>query len=76
MRVRPEVLAAVEHLAAAELRSVNAQVEMLLREAPLAPWRAATAGQRFSFGGTSVPVSVLRLCDRLGGSGLLSEVPA
>jgi hypothetical protein len=33
MRVRPEVLAAVEHLAAAELRSVNAQVEMLLREA-------------------------------------------
>lgn len=35
MRVRPEVLAAVEHLAAAELRSVNAQVEMLLREALL-----------------------------------------
>lgn len=33
MRVRPEVLAAVERLAAAELRSVNAQVEMLLREA-------------------------------------------
>lgn len=33
MRVRPEVLAAVEALAAAELRSVNAQVEMLLREA-------------------------------------------
>jgi hypothetical protein len=33
MRVRPEVLAAVESLAAAELRSVNAQVEMLLREA-------------------------------------------
>jgi len=33
MRVRPDVLAAVEHLAAAELRSVNAQVEMLLREA-------------------------------------------
>jgi hypothetical protein len=35
MRVRPEVLAAVEQLAAAELRSVNAQVEMLLREALL-----------------------------------------
>jgi hypothetical protein len=35
MRVRPEVLAAVEHLAGAELRSVNAQVEMLLREALL-----------------------------------------
>jgi hypothetical protein len=33
MRVRPDVLAAVETLAAAELRSVNAQVEMLLREA-------------------------------------------
>lgn len=33
MRVRPEVMAAVERLAAAELRSVNAQVEMLLREA-------------------------------------------
>jgi hypothetical protein len=33
MRVRPEVLAAVERLAQAELRSVNAQVEVLLREA-------------------------------------------
>lgn len=33
MRVRPEVLAAVERLASAELRSVNAQVEILLREA-------------------------------------------
>lgn len=33
MRVRPEVLSAVERVAAAELRSVNAQVEMLLREA-------------------------------------------
>lgn len=33
MRVRPDVLAAVERLAAAELRSVNAQVETLLREA-------------------------------------------
>lgn len=33
MRVRPEVLAAVERLAGAELRSVNAQVEVLLREA-------------------------------------------
>lgn len=33
MRVRPEVLAAFERLAAAELRSVNAQVETLLREA-------------------------------------------
>lgn len=33
MRVSPPVLAAVEKLAAAELRSVNAQVEVLLREA-------------------------------------------
>lgn len=33
MRVTPEVLAAVEKLAAAELRSVNAQVEVLLRDA-------------------------------------------
>lgn len=33
MRVSPEVLACVERLADAELRSVNAQVEMLLREA-------------------------------------------
>lgn len=33
IRVRPEVLEAVERLAAAELRSVNAQVEVLLREA-------------------------------------------
>jgi len=33
IRVRPEVLDAVEQLAAAELRSVNAQVEVLLKEA-------------------------------------------
>lgn len=33
MRVRPEVLEAVERLAATELRSVNAQLEVLLREA-------------------------------------------
>jgi hypothetical protein len=33
MRASPGVMAAVEHLAAAELRSVNAQVEVLLREA-------------------------------------------
>ena len=33
MRVRPEVLAQIERLAAAELRSVNGQIEMLLREA-------------------------------------------
>ncbi len=33
LRVRPEVLDAVERLAAAELRSTNAQLEMLLREA-------------------------------------------
>lgn len=33
MRTSPGVMAAVERLAAAELRSVNAQVEVLLREA-------------------------------------------
>lgn len=33
MRASPDVMAAVERLAAAELRSVNAQVEILLREA-------------------------------------------
>ena len=32
-RAAPEVMAAVERLAAAELRSVNAQMEMLVREA-------------------------------------------
>lgn len=33
MRVSPELLTCVERLAGAELRSVNAQVEVLLREA-------------------------------------------
>ncbi|HRO32316.1 MAG TPA: hypothetical protein PLQ03_02795 [Brevundimonas sp.] len=33
MRTSPALMAAVERLAAAELRSVNAQVEVLLREA-------------------------------------------
>lgn len=33
MRASPGVMAAVEKLAAVELRSVNAQVEVLLREA-------------------------------------------
>ncbi|ATQ43083.1 toxin-antitoxin system HicB family antitoxin [Caulobacter mirabilis] len=33
MRVKPEVLETIERLAASELRSVNAQVEILLREA-------------------------------------------
>jgi hypothetical protein len=32
-RTSPKVMAAVERLAAAELRSVNAQVEVLIREA-------------------------------------------
>lgn len=32
-RAAPEVVEAVERLAAAELRSVNAQMEILLREA-------------------------------------------
>jgi hypothetical protein len=33
LRLPPDVLAAVERLAATELRSTNAQLEMLLREA-------------------------------------------
>ena len=33
MRASPALMAAVERLAAADLRSVNAQVEVLLREA-------------------------------------------
>lgn len=33
IRMTPEVLAAVERLAGAELRSVNAQIEVLLRDA-------------------------------------------
>ena len=33
IRVSPDVMAAVERCAAAELRSANAQVEILLREA-------------------------------------------
>jgi len=33
LRVDPEVWASVERLAAAELRSVNSQIEFLLREA-------------------------------------------
>ena len=33
LRLDPAVYAAVERLAAAELRSANAQIEMLLREA-------------------------------------------
>lgn len=33
IRTSPQVLAAVERLAAAELRSANAQIEVLLREA-------------------------------------------
>ena len=33
LRIRAEVLAAVERLAAADLRSVNSEIEVLLREA-------------------------------------------
>jgi hypothetical protein len=33
LRVQPETLDALEKLAAAELRSVNSQIEFLLREA-------------------------------------------
>jgi len=33
LRINPQTMAAVEKLAAAELRSVNAQIECLVREA-------------------------------------------
>ncbi len=33
LRIHPEVMAAIERLASAELRSANAQAEVLLREA-------------------------------------------
>ncbi len=33
LRINPQVMAAVERLAAAELRSTNAQLEVLVREA-------------------------------------------
>jgi hypothetical protein len=33
LRISPQVLAAIERLAAADLRSVNAEIEVLLREA-------------------------------------------
>ena len=33
LRINPQVMAAVEKLAAADLRSVNAQIECLVREA-------------------------------------------
>ena len=32
IRVKPEVLAAIEKVAAAEMRSANAQIEFMLRE--------------------------------------------
>ena len=32
IRVQPEVLAAIEKVAAAEMRSANAQIEFMLRE--------------------------------------------
>ncbi|MBN8552719.1 MAG: hypothetical protein J0L52_07485 [Caulobacterales bacterium] len=39
LRMNPQVMAAVEKLAAAELRSVNAQIECLVREAMTARGR-------------------------------------
>lgn len=46
LRLDPAVHAAVERLAAAELRSANAQIEMLLREA--LEMRGITVGQGHS----------------------------
>lgn len=47
LRLDPEVHAAIERLAAAELRSANAQIEMLLRE--------ALAGRGIEVGTTRAP---------------------
>ncbi|WP_374660344.1 hypothetical protein [Phenylobacterium sp.] len=46
MRVTPDLLDAIERLAAAELRSTNAQVEMLLREALARRGVAVAPGKR------------------------------
>lgn len=46
MRVTPDLLDAIERLAAAELRSTNAQVEMLLREALTRRGVAVAPGKR------------------------------
>jgi len=46
MRVTPDLLDAIERLAAAELRSTNAQVEMLLREALTKRGVAVAPGKR------------------------------
>lgn len=48
MRVTPDLLDAIERLAAAELRSTNAQVEMLLREALARRGVAVAPGKRTS----------------------------
>jgi len=42
LRINPQVMSAVERLAAAELRSTNAQVEVLVREALAARMRRET----------------------------------
>lgn len=59
LRLDPALHAAVERSAAADLRSVNAQIECLLREAlarrgqPVAPMQGGGAGGRRSRGGGS-----------------------
>ncbi len=45
LRIDPELWARIEHLAAAELRSVNAQVEYLLRDALARRTRGAPGPQ-------------------------------
>ncbi len=44
LRIDPSLWAEIERLAAAELRSVNAQVEYLLRDAVAARSRSSTPG--------------------------------
>ncbi len=55
MRASPGVMAAVERLAAAELRSVNAQMEVLLREALLRRGVSVQAANRNDPGPDDTP---------------------
>lgn len=61
MRVDPALWAELERLAATELRSVNAQIEYLLREA-VTRRRGKASGQQ------SNPQKVVRIRQRMGGS--------
>jgi hypothetical protein len=46
LRMDPEVMAALRHWAADDMRSLNSQIEFLLRRALIAQGRLATPGTR------------------------------